>query len=62
MEQSYPQAWLEEAVSIAVKQNKTKLAYVEAILKRWRSEGRAGDSQPVHSEHFSKYSGWDETE
>jgi DNA replication protein len=60
--ETYPQAWLEEAVSIAVKQNKSNLSYVEAILKRWRSEGRAGDTQSVQTERFSKYSGWDETE
>jgi DNA replication protein len=62
LEQTYPQVWLEEAVSIAVKQNKSNLSYVEAILKRWRSEGRAGDTQSVQTERFSKYSGWDETE
>jgi DNA replication protein len=62
LEQTYPQAWLEEAVGIAVKQNKANLSYVEGILKRWRSEGRAGDTQSVQTERFSKYSGWDETE
>lgn len=62
LEQTYPQAWLEEAIGIAVKQNKPNLSYVEGILKRWRSEGRAGDTQSVQTERFSKYSGWDETE
>ena len=54
--------YAEEAIGIAVKQNKANLSYVEAILKRWRSEGRAGDTQSVQTERFSKYSGWDETE
>jgi DNA replication protein len=63
IEQSYPQGWVEEAIDIAVKHNKQKLAYVEAILKRWQSEGRAGDKQFVRDDQrFSQSSAWDEIE
>jgi DNA replication protein len=63
LEDTYSQAWIEEAIGIAVKQNKQKLAYVEAILKRWRMEGRAGEKQSTRSEQrFTSGSDWDEIE
>ncbi len=40
-EQTYPPEWIEEAIGIAVKNNKRNWNYVEAILKRWKEEGRA---------------------
>ena len=39
-EQSYPYAWIEEAVRIAVENNVRRWTYVEAILKRWQEGGR----------------------
>lgn len=49
-ERDYPQEWLEEAVRIAVENNKRAWSYVQAILKRWQDEGRderrtQGDSE-----------------
>lgn len=38
----YRAEWLEEAFIIAVKNNKRNWKYVEAILKRWKEEGRHG--------------------
>ena len=35
----YPDGWFQKAVEEAVRQSKRSLAYVEAILKRWESEG-----------------------
>jgi DNA replication protein len=38
----YREDWLEEAFTIAVKNNKRNWKYVEAILKRWKEEGKNG--------------------
>jgi DnaD/phage-associated family protein len=43
MEETYPEAWVQEAVNIAVQQNKRSLAYVGAILERWQREGKQGE-------------------
>jgi DnaD/phage-associated family protein len=40
-EASYSAAWVEEALAEAVTRNKRSWKYVEAILKRWKEEGRA---------------------
>jgi len=39
-EKTYPGPWIEEAVRIAVENNKRNWRYVEAILRRWQEEGR----------------------
>jgi DnaD/phage-associated family protein len=49
-EESYPAAWIEEAIRIAVENNVRKWRYVEAILEDWRTRGRderedRGDSE-----------------
>ncbi len=38
--QTYPAAWLEEAVHIAVTRNARNWRYVRAILERWEKEGK----------------------
>jgi len=40
-EETYSEAWVAEALEIAVKNNVRNWKYVEAILKRWKEEGRA---------------------
>ncbi len=40
-EATYHAEWIGEALEIAVKNNKRSWKYVEAILKRWKEEGRA---------------------
>jgi DnaD/phage-associated family protein len=40
-EDTYHAEWIAEALEIAVKNNKRSWKYVEAILKRWKEEGRA---------------------
>ena len=40
-EEIYPAEWLMEAIELAVKNNKRNWKYAEAILKRWKEEGRA---------------------
>jgi DnaD/phage-associated family protein len=44
----YPEAWLEDAVRIAVEHNVRNWRYVRSILERWEREGRDGASAPRH--------------
>ncbi len=39
-EKSYPPDWIAEAFDIAVASNKRSLRYIQAILKRWETEGK----------------------
>jgi len=41
-EETYPPAWIEEAIGIAVQNNKRNWRYIVAILERWRREGKHG--------------------
>jgi DnaD/phage-associated family protein len=43
-EDTYPAEWIGEAIELAVKHNKRNWKYCEAILKRWKEEGR-GEKQ-----------------
>ncbi len=38
----YPSGWIREAFEIAALENKRSWQYVDAILKRWGSEGKSG--------------------
>jgi len=40
-EELYEPEWIAEAIELAVKNNKRNWKYCEAILKRWKEEGRA---------------------
>ena len=40
MEKSYPPDWIDEAFNLAVAGNKRRLRYIQAILKRWETEGK----------------------
>lgn len=40
MERDYPTEWIVEAFAVGVKMNKRNLKYIEAILQRWKEEGR----------------------
>jgi DnaD/phage-associated family protein len=40
LEKSYPPDWIDEAFAIAVGRNKRALRYIQAILKRWETEGK----------------------
>jgi len=57
-EVTYSDEWIAEAIELAVKNNKRNWKYCEAILKRWKEEGRHGkkDQQgPVKSsERYTK--------
>jgi DnaD/phage-associated family protein len=39
-EATYPETWIEDAMSIAVENNVRKWRYIEAILENWRTKGR----------------------
>ena len=44
-EETYPAAWIEEAIQIAVRKNKRNWSYALAILERWRREGKHGGKE-----------------
>jgi DNA replication protein len=46
-ENTYPAEWIEEGLKIAVETNKRSWRYVEAILKRWTTEGKSSRAQAV---------------
>lgn len=39
-ERAYPAGWIEEAIELAAKNNKRSWSYCQAILSRWKEEGR----------------------
>lgn len=41
-EELYSDEWVAEAIEVAVKNNKRNWKYCEAVLKRWKDEGRHG--------------------
>ena len=41
-EDRYPPSWIREAFEIAALENKRSWQYIDAILKRWGSEGKGG--------------------
>jgi DNA replication protein len=45
-EDTYPAEWIEDALRIAVQQNKRTWRYVAAILERWQREGRHDKKKP----------------
>ena len=40
-EEEYSAEWIAESIELAVKNNKRNWKYCEAILRRWKEEGRA---------------------
>ncbi len=59
-EANYPALWIEEAMRIAVENNARKWSYVEAILERWKVQGKdeqkdRGDSEKARRKYLK---GW----
>jgi DNA replication protein len=57
-EKEYPAEWMADAFRIAVRQNKRSWAYVDAILKRMKTEGRGQDTKKQKhwwSDEYDKY-------
>ncbi len=48
-EQQYPESWIEEALQEAVEANIRRWDYIEAILKRWKAEGKGDGEHRGHS-------------
>jgi len=48
-EEIYSDEWIAEAIELAVKNNKRNWKYCEAILKRWKEEGRHGQKDKQDS-------------
>lgn len=44
MEKTYPPDWVEEAFEIAVSRNKRALRYIQAVLKRWETDGKDSEN------------------
>ena len=58
---TYPLQWIEDAMRIAVENNKRSWRYIEAILKRWQQEGRDERKTKRDTEKARrKYSDWEE--
>jgi DnaD/phage-associated family protein len=43
LEKTYAPEWINDAFEIAIGNNKRSLRYIQAILKRWETEGRDGE-------------------
>ncbi|HXQ38790.1 MAG TPA: DnaD domain protein, partial [Anaerolineales bacterium] len=55
-ESTYPDEWIAETIELAVKNNKRYWKYCEAILKRWKEEGRHGKKDQQDSiKDFKRY-------
>ena len=52
-ENTYSPEWIGEAIELAVKNNKRSWRYAEAILKRWKEEGR-GEKQDRRDDKESR--------
>jgi len=53
-EEFYSPEWIVDAIELAVKNNKRSWKYCEAILKRWKEEGRAEKQDRRDAEKFSR--------
>jgi DNA replication protein len=52
-EDTFSAEWIKEAIELAVKNNKRNWKYAEAILKRWKEEGR-GEKQDRRNDKKSR--------
>ena len=59
MAETYPSAWIEDAIRVAVKNNVRRLKYILAVLERMRTEGRNDQETRDASEpDLSRYDGY----
>lgn len=49
-EREYPAGWIEEAIRIAVESNARNWRFVQAVLERWRKEGKSHEIAEGHAE------------
>lgn len=55
-EAEYPPEWIADAVKEAVERNARNWKYIHAILERWKTEGRRGDSKKKKTWYGDEYS------
>lgn len=61
-EQTYPPVWIEQALRIAVENNKRSWRYVQAILERWQREGRhEREDRRDTEEARRRYADWNDS-
>ena len=53
-EETYHAEWIAEAIELAVKNNKRNWKYCEAVLKRWKDEGRHGQKDQRDTQQGSE--------
>ena len=53
-EETYSTEWIADAIELAVKNNKRNWKYSEAILKRWKEEGKNGKKDQQNPEKGSE--------
>jgi DNA replication protein len=53
-QETYPAAWLEDAIREAVRSNKRAWRYIAAVLERWARQGR-GYAMPAQQDDPGKY-------
>ena len=59
MAETYPSAWIEDAIRIAVKNNVRRLKYILAVLERMRTEGRNDqETRDAAEPDLSRYDGY----
>lgn len=58
-EQEYPESWIEEAFHLAVQRNARSWRYIDAVLKRWKMEGRDGRDQSGDRQDRLRYKEWE---
>lgn len=61
-QESYPEKWLEDAIRIAVENNKRSWRYVEAILRRWQEGGRDEQNRRESEKDRRRYAEWEKPE
>lgn len=54
-EKEYPAEWIQDAIHLAVENNKRKWSYIDAILKRWETEGRSRESGQPNGQDGKHY-------
>lgn len=55
---TYPGAWIEEAIQVAVRNNIRKLNYILAVLERRRTEGPRERTEKASTEDPDRYTGY----
>ena len=58
-EETYPLPWIQDAIRVAVENNKRSWRYVDAILRRWQEEGRDEPNRRRTEKDPRGYADWE---